>query len=329
MERVERRQDDELARPAAILAQRFVQRWDAYARQLDDGSYVCVHKQLNVEHLYAHLCGEITLGTYVLNQSSQARFVVLDDDRENGWSYLLDFGAKLAADGIPAYLEKSRRGGHLWMFFEQPLAGAKVRSFAQAVVKKHDFDGFEIYPKQGKSDRGLGSLIRMPFGVHRLVGRRYGFFAADGRPLGRTLREQMYALQSPQFVPEALLKTQTSISSAREPNARPTRLREPTEHLSEKLKVQVTVMDFVGQYVELRPTQNGAVGLCPFHDDHRPSFGVNAEENYWHCFAGCGGGSIIDFWLRWRKQQGLDPSFRATLSDLAAILFGAQGTGVT
>lgn len=23
------------------------------------------------------------------------------------------------------------------------------------------------------------------------------------------------------------------------------------------------------------------------------------DENYWSCFAGCGGGTIIDFWMRW------------------------------
>ena len=33
---------------------------------------------------------------------------------------------------------------------------------------------------------------------------------------------------------------------------------------------------------------------CGLIDLH-PSFGVNTEGNYWHCFAGCGGGSVIDF----------------------------------
>jgi hypothetical protein len=49
--------DTELSRPALVLAQRFIQRWDLYARQLDDGSYVCVHEPLNVSHLFAHLRG--------------------------------------------------------------------------------------------------------------------------------------------------------------------------------------------------------------------------------------------------------------------------------
>jgi len=70
------------------------------------------------------------------------------------------------------------------------------------------------------------------------------------------------------------------------------------ETLSERIKASVTVLEFVSQYVELTPTKSGAIGLCPFHDDHRPSFGVNAEGNYWHCFAGCGEGSVIAFWMQ-------------------------------
>ena len=83
--------------------------------------------------------------------------------------------------------------------------------------------------------------------------------------------------------------------------------------VSERIKTKVTVLDFVGQYVDLRPTATGAIGLCPFHDDHHPSFGVNAEPNYWHCFAGCG--SVIDFWIRWR---GCD--FAIPVGELARIL---------
>jgi hypothetical protein len=65
-----------------------------------------------------------------------------------------------------------------------------------------------------------------------------------------------------------------------------------TGTLSERIKASVTVLEFVSQYVELKPTASGAVGLCPFHDDHHPSFGVSDEGNYWHCFAGSGGGSV-------------------------------------
>jgi len=94
---------------------------------------------------------------------------------------------------------------------------------------------------------------------------------------------------------------------------------EPTEELagtvSERIKASVTVLEFVSQYVDLKPTASGAIGLCPFHDDHHPSFGVNDEGNYWHCFAGCGGGSVIDFWMMWRECD-----FTAAIRELAEMV---------
>jgi hypothetical protein len=313
--------DQELARPAAILAQRFVQRWDAYPQQLDDGRYICVHEPLNVSHLYAHLRGGTTLGTYLLNRESKVRFVVLDNDSETGWKYLLTCGSKLANANIPAYLEKSRRGGHLWMFFEKPIDGSEARSFSQALAKKYRFEGFEIYPKQDTIGKGFGSLIRLPFGMHRLTGKRYGFYGIDGEPLGSTLREQLFVLQRPQVVSEALLKSYKMISSPEKLKALPKRSSETTRHLSERLKSRVTALEFISQYVDLKPTESGAIGLCPFHDDQHPSFGVSNAGNYWHCFAGCGGGSIIDFWSLWRKKNGLDPDFIPTITELAEMLF--------
>ena len=66
--------DEELGRPAAVLAQRFIQRWDVYPQQLDDGRYICVHEPLNVSHLYAHLRGEITL-RYISVSIVKAKYV--------------------------------------------------------------------------------------------------------------------------------------------------------------------------------------------------------------------------------------------------------------
>ena len=34
------------------------------------------------------------------------------------------------------------------------------------------------------------------------------------------------------------------------------------------------------------------------------SFSVNRGDNYWHCFSGCGAGSIIDFYMRYQQQSG-------------------------
>jgi DNA primase len=78
------------------------------------------------------------------------------------------------------------------------------------------------------------------------------------------------------------------------------------------------VYEFVSQFVDLKRTGIGYVGLCPFHEDHHPSFGVNVEGNYWTCFAGCGGGSLIDFWM---LNEGID--FKTAVTELEQmLLFG-------
>jgi hypothetical protein len=165
--------DTELSRPALVLAQRFVQRWDLHARQIDDGSYVCVHEPLNVGHLFAHLRGDITLGAYLLDRESRARFLVLDADDAQAWERLRHLARALADEDVPSYLEKSRRGGHLWLFLAQAMDGQEVRAFGQGLLAAHEIEGVELYPKQDRLADGPGSLIRMPFGVHRLTGLRY------------------------------------------------------------------------------------------------------------------------------------------------------------
>ena len=77
----------------------------------------------------------------------------------------------------------------------------------------------------------------------------------------------------------------------------------------------MTVLEFGRRYVDLKPMKNGAIGRCLFHDDRRPSFGVNDAGNYWHCFTGCGGGSVIDFWMKWRGSD-----FAAAIAELAETL---------
>lgn len=35
--------------------------------------------------------------------------------------------------------------------------------------------------------------------------------------------------------------------------------------------------------------------LCPFHNDHNPSFDINSGTGFWICRSGCGGGNLIQF----------------------------------
>jgi hypothetical protein len=41
--------------------------------------------------------------------------------------------------------------------------------------------------------------------------------------------------------------------------------------------------------------------LCPFHEDHNPSFDMNLDRGVWVCRAGCGGGGLEQFVMRMDK----------------------------
>lgn len=305
----------ELSSLAVDLAQRFVQRWDIYARQLEDGRYICIHEPLQTSHLHDHLNEQITLGIYILDERSQARFLVYDADNNQRFSDLTWLSQKLASEDIPTYLETSRRGGHLWLFFPLPIPGYTVRDFGRQLLLAHKIEGIELFPKQDQLAGGPGSLIRMPFGLHRITGQRYGFVTPQGEPLAPTFRKQIQILSSPKTVPEAAFLTYRPQVSSKPILAVFEGSEQSRRMLSERIKTSVTVLEFVSQYVDLKPTNNGGVGICPFHDDQRPSLSVNDQGNYWHCFAGCGGGSVIDFWMRWH-----DCEFTIAIAELAHML---------
>lgn len=67
------------------------------------------------------------------------------------------------------------------------------------------------------------------------------------------------------------------------------------EHLIEEIRNKVSVSDVVSQYVTLTSRGGRLWGLCPFHNEKTPSFTVNDDKGFYHCF-GCGkGGSIFNF----------------------------------
>ncbi|EST56377.1 DNA primase [Brevibacillus panacihumi W25] len=62
-----------------------------------------------------------------------------------------------------------------------------------------------------------------------------------------------------------------------------------------QVRTAVDIIDVVGEYVQLKKSGRAYLGLCPFHSEKSPSFNVNAERQFYHCF-GCGaGGDVFSF----------------------------------
>ena len=288
---------------ATILAETFVLRWDLHAKQLEDGSYISVKEPLTHAHLEAHLRGDLTLGTYLLDAESKGRFLVFDADNEPDWRRLKALTQVLADLETASHLERSRRGGHLWLFFDQLQQGSVIRQFGTGLLTHFGIKAIEMFPKQKRLRTGPGSLVRLPFGIHQKTGRRYGIYGALGDPLAPSLSEQITRLGARQTVPEPVLTQFAETGSIgrlqrrKEPAVRPmeTKIEVADDApLSEGVKAAITVRQLVLRYVELSPQGRGH---CPFHDDKNPSFSINDDENYWYCFACKKGGSVIDFWM--------------------------------
>ncbi len=74
----------------------------------------------------------------------------------------------------------------------------------------------------------------------------------------------------------------------------------------QELKARSDIVDVISSYVNLKRTGRNMVGLCPFHGEKTPSFHVNVENAYFHCF-GCGaGGDVITFIRRIENLDYLD-----------------------
>jgi len=91
----------------------------------------------------------------------------------------------------------------------------------------------------------------------------------------------------------------------------------------DRLKREVSVERLAqARGAALQPHGANLLGLCPFHDDHAPSFVVTPAKNLWHCLGACQrGGSVIDFVM---QAEGV--SFRHAVDLLRADFPLAAGS---
>src|SRR5216684_529361 len=66
----------------------------------------------------------------------------------------------------------------------------------------------------------------------------------------------------------------------------------------EEVRSRADIVEIVGAHVRLRRAGRNFVGLCPFHNEKTPSFSVNAERGFFHCFGCNTGGSVFNFSMR-------------------------------
>ena len=86
-----------------------------------------------------------------------------------------------------------------------------------------------------------------------------------------------------------------------------------SEQFLDELRGRIGLVDVIGRRVKLTRKGREHLGLCPFHKEKTPSFTVNEEKGFYHCFGCQAHGSVFDFVM---ETEGLN--FPEAVEKLAA-----------
>ena len=88
------------------------------------------------------------------------------------------------------------------------------------------------------------------------------------------------------------------------------------DDLKEEIKSRVKLSEIISKKINLkRKSDNSYVGLCPFHSEKTPSFHVNDEKQFYHCFGCEKHGDIFSFTM---ETENID--FFSALKYLASLI---------
>lgn len=184
--------------------------------------YSPVQVPFDPEAARAHLDGRITAGIYLVRQDQRTFHGVLDidarpkvlaraqQDRNAALVLKRDLDATttrlreaLERAGIrPLVFDSGHKGRHLWLRFAEAEPAREVRRFLQQILTGVVVEpslSVEVFPKQDRvPEGGLGNLVKVPLGIHRLTGCRSVLLDQEGGIAGEGLEKVLG------FAPQAL-----------------------------------------------------------------------------------------------------------------------------
>jgi len=101
-------------------------------------------------------------------------------------------------------------------------------------------------------------------------------------------------------------------------------MKYPKEYLDE-IKTRLKVSTVVSKVVSLKKRGKEYVGLSPFKNEKTPSFTVNDEKEFYHCFATAEHGNIFDFVMKTQNLRfGEAVKHLANLAGMQPYIFSKQ-----
>lgn len=161
--------------PLELFYDLFRGRSDAYGTW-EGGS---IRQPLGIEGFKRHLYGEELIGVYPLTDSSTVRWGCSDIDVDDIDS-ARNLQTVLMVKGVHSFVEKTRRGFHVWVFADDWVPAPIMR---RAFLSAHAVVGVpakEVNPKQEECT-GLGNYVRLPYpnGYNEMPENRYMLFQRE------------------------------------------------------------------------------------------------------------------------------------------------------
>ena len=101
-------------------------------------------------------------------------------------------------------------------------------------------------------------------------------------------------------------------------------MKYPNEYLDE-IKMRLKVSTVVSKFVSLKKRGKEYVGLSPFKNEKTPSFTINDEKEFYHCFATSEHGNIFDFVMKTQNFKfGEAVKYLAQLAGMQPYMFSKQ-----
>ena len=98
-------------------------------------------------------------------------------------------------------------------------------------------------------------------------------------------------------------------------------MKYPKEYLDE-IKTRLKVSTLVSKFVSLKKSGKEFVGLSPFKNEKTPSFTVNDEKEFYHCFATSEHGNIFDFVMKTQNLRfGEAVKYLANMAGMQPYMF--------
>jgi DNA primase len=90
-------------------------------------------------------------------------------------------------------------------------------------------------------------------------------------------------------------------------------MKYPKEYLDE-IKLRLKVSQVIGKSVQLKKKGKEFIGLSPFKNEKSPSFTINDEKEFYHCFSSGEHGNIFDFLMK-TKSIGFGEAVRTLAAE--------------